>query len=153
MTALLVLLAIAGYQNRDNARRLGSGAPRGKALLAVCSGTWRDPSRSCSDRRSRCLAEFDGYRFRVFARCAFKRPLVVTGLIGWFNARKKHWQSALRASPLANWRVRRIKIMGLRHGGTLWATRRGKCSSGYEKRKVTNHMLQCEFTQRLCRFL
>ena len=73
---------------------------------------------------SRCLAEFDGYHFRVFARCAFKRPLVVTGLIGWFNARKKHWQSALRASPLTNWRVSRIKIMGLRHGGTLWATRR-----------------------------
>ena len=45
--------------------------------------------------------------------------------MGWFNARKKHWQSALRASPLTNWRVRRIKIMGLRHGGTLWATRRG----------------------------
>ena len=68
--------------------------------------------------RANHLAEFDGYRLRISARRALKGPLVVTGLIGWFNARKEHWQSTLRESPLTNRRVRPVKIMRLRHGGT-----------------------------------
>src|SRR5262249_18969288 len=62
------------------------------------------------------LAELDGYRFRVRARRTFKGPLVVIILFGRFDARKKHWQSALRASPLSNRRLCYIEVIRMRHG-------------------------------------
>ena len=50
------------------------------------------------------LAEFEGYRFRVSAHGTFKSPMFVTGLVDRLDA-KKHWQPAVRASPLADRRL------------------------------------------------
>jgi hypothetical protein len=60
------------------------------------------------------LSELHNHRFRISALRAFKSPLVVTVLVGWFDLRKKHWHSAQRASSLS-YRRRRIENDGLRH--------------------------------------
>src|SRR5262249_61535596 len=69
-----------------------------------------------------CLSELDRYSFRIGARRAFIGLPVMIALVGWFDARKKHWQPALWASPLCKRRLRRIKIVWIRHGALLTIT-------------------------------
>src|SRR5262249_27643028 len=87
------------------------------------------PKRTCAGYRLNqcrqqigCLSEFDRYGFLVGARRAFKGPLVMIDLVSWFDARRKHWQPALRAWPLYKRRLRRIEIIWMRHGALLTIT-------------------------------
>jgi hypothetical protein len=84
-------------------------------------------------QRRSALSELHNHSFRISALRAFKGPLVVTVLVGWFDLRKKHWHSAQRASSLS-YRRRRIENDGLRHG-TLpdWFRRERNWSLGHRR--------------------
>src|SRR5262249_62026945 len=77
------------------------------------------PQKGPDRQRLGVLSEFDRYSFRVGACRTFKGPLIMIDLFGWCDTRKKHWQPALRASPLSNRRLRRIEIIWMRHNGSL----------------------------------
>jgi hypothetical protein len=79
---------------RDFGFRLVSALPSGSCLACTFFLVER-----CRSHDALALPKSDGYRFRVSALRAFKSPLILTGFVGWLNARKKHWKSAVRARP------------------------------------------------------
>ena len=100
-------------------RARNNGAYLGHSAYGIATCDVPLPQKGPDRQRIGVLSEFDRYSFRVGACRTFKGPLIMIDLFGWCDTRKKHWQPALRASPLSNRRLRRIEIIWMRHSGSL----------------------------------
>src|SRR5262249_39762625 len=87
----------------------------GSAKQISAIGQKRPLRKSTEGDKASWLAELDDDGLSVGALHALECALVLVQGLGRLDLRKKHRQSAFRASPLTDWRLGQVEILRLRH--------------------------------------